>query len=251
MSASPGNPVAMPQRAMILAAGLGERMRPITDALPKPLIQVHGRTLLDSTLDRLERAGVAEAVINLYYLSEMIEAHLEYRKRPHITFSREQTRLETGGGVRKALPLLGADAFFVINGDVCWLDGCTAALERLATAWNEDTMDALLLLHPTAFAVGYAGVGDFVLAPDGRVRRRREREVAPFVFTGIQILHPRLLEATPEGPFSLNLVYDKAAEAERLWGLRHDGEWFHIGTPEGLRDVEDALHPLSEHSDQR
>ena len=244
-------PNSMPRRAMVLAAGLGERMRPITDALPKPLIELRGRTLLDSILDRVEAAGVPEAVINLHYLGEMIEARLARRARPHVSFSREETRLETGGGVRTALSLLGADAFFVINGDVCWLDGHTPALERLAAAWDDKEMDALLLLHPTAFAVGYAGVGDFVLAPDGRLRRRREREVAPFVFTGIQILHPRLFEDAPEGPFSLNLIYDKAGAAERLWGLRHDGEWFHIGTPEGLRDVEDALHPLSEISDQR
>jgi len=244
-------PNSMPRRAMVLAAGLGERMRPITDTLPKPLIELRGRTLLDSILDRVEAAGVPEAVINLHYLGEMIEARLVPRERPRVSFSHEETRLETGGGVRKALSLLGADAFFVINGDVCWLDGHTPALERLAAAWDDEEMDALLLLHPTAFAVGYAGVGDFVLAPDGRMRRRRELEVSPFVFTGIQILHPRLFEDAPEGPFSLNLIYDKAGAAERLWGLRHDGEWFHIGTPEGLRDVEDALHPLSEISDQR
>lgn len=244
-------PNSMPQRAMVLAAGLGERMRPITDTLPKPLIELRGRTLLDSILDRVEAAGVPEAVINLHYLGEMIEARLVPRERPRVSFSHEETRLETGGGVRKALSLLGADAFFVINGDVCWLDGHTPALERLAAAWDDEEMDALLLLHPTAFAVGYAGVGDFVLAPDGRMRRRRELEVSPFVFTGIQILHPRLFEDAPEEPFSLNLIYDKAGAAERLWGLRHDGEWFHIGTPEGLRDVEDALHPLSEISDQR
>ena len=244
-------PNSMLQRVMVLAAGLGERMRPITDSLPKPLIELRGRTLLDSILDRAEAAGVPEAVVNLHYLGEMIEARLARRARPRVNFSREETRLETGGGVRKALSLLGAEAFFVINGDVSWLDGCTPALERLAAAWDEREMDALLLLHPTASAVGYAGAGDFVLAPDGRMRRRREREVAPFVFTGIQILHPRLFEDAPEGPFSLNLIYDKAGAAERLWGLRHDGEWFHIGTPEGLRDVEDALHPLSEISDQR
>ena len=244
-------PNSMPQRAMVLAAGLGERMRPITDTLPKPLIELRGRTLLDSILDRVAAAGVPEAVINLHYLGEMIEARLVPRERPRVSFSHEETRLETGAGVRQALSLLGAEAFFVINGDVCWLDGHTPALERLAAAWDDEEMDALLLLHPTAFAVGYAGVGDFVLAPDGRMRRRRESEVSPFVFTGIQILHPRLFEDAPEEPFSLNLIYDKAGAAERLWGLRHDGEWFHIGTPEGLRDVEDALHPLAEISDQR
>ncbi len=251
MSAAAETHGPMPRCAMILAAGLGARMRPLTVDRPKPLIEVRGRSLIETILDRLEAAGVPEAVINLYYLGEMIEARLAGRARPRIVFSHEETRLETGGGVREALPLLGADAFFVINGDVCWLDGCTTALRRLAEAWDETEMDALLLLHPTIHAVGYDGPGDFILGPEGRLRRRREREVAPLVFSGIQMFHPRLFEATPEGPFSLNLVYDKAAEAERLWGLRHDGEWFHIGTPENLRDVEDALHPLSEHSDQR
>ncbi len=251
MSAAPATPGWMPRRAMVLAAGLGERMRPLTDNLPKPLIRVHGRSLLGSILDRLELAGVPEVVVNLHYLGEMIEAHLAERAQPHVTFSREETRLETGGGVCQALPLLGDDAFFTINGDVCWLDGCTAALRRLAEAWNEAEMDALLLLHPTAHAIGYNGSGDFILSPEGRLRRRRELEVTPFVFTGVQILHPRLFEGMPEGPFSLNLIYDKAAEAERLYGLRHDGKWFHVGTPDNLREVEDALHPLSETSVQR
>ena len=251
MSAASMTRDPMPRRAMILAAGLGERMRPLTENLPKPLIEVRRRSLIETILDRLEQAGVPETVINLYYLGEMIEARLAERQRPRVVFSREETRLETGGGVRKALPLLGADPFFAINGDVCWLDGCTAALRRLAEAWNDAEMDALLLLHPTAHAVGYDGPGDFILSAEGRLRRRREQEVAPFVFSGIQMFHPRLFKATPEGSFSLNLLYDKAAETERLWGLRHDGEWFHIGTPENLRDVEDALHPLAEHSGQR
>ena len=241
----------MPRRAMVRAAGLGERMRPLTDHLPKPLIQVQGRSLLDTIFDRLVLAGVPEVVVNLHYLGEMIEAHLAERRQPRVAFSREETRLETGGGVRQALPLLGDDGFFAINGDVCWLDGCTAALRRLAEAWDEAEMDALLLLNPTTHAIGYNGSGDFILSPEGRLRRRREREIAPFVFTGVQMLHPRLFEGTPEGPFSLNLIYDKAAEAERLYGLRHDGKWFHVGTPENLRDVEDALHPLSETSVQR
>jgi MurNAc alpha-1-phosphate uridylyltransferase len=241
----------MPRCAMILAAGLGERMRPLTDGRPKPLIEVGGRSLIETILDRLEMAGVPEVVINLHYLGEMIEARLDERQRPRVVFSHEERRLETGGGVRKALPLLGADPFFAINGDVCWLDGCTAALRRMAEAWNGAEMDALLLLQPTVYAVGYDGPGDFILAPEGRLRRRREREIAPLVYSGIQMFHPRLFDDTPEGSFSLNLLYDKAAETERLWGLRHDGEWFHIGTPENLRDVEDALHPLSEHSVQR
>ncbi len=247
MTTTGNPPAAMPHRAMVLAAGLGERMRPLTANTPKPLIEVCGRPMIDTVLDRLAAAGVAEAVVNLHYLGEQIEAHLKDRARPRVVFSREADRLETGGGVRHALPLLGAEAFFVINGDVCWLDSCTPALRRLAAAWDDARMDALLLMHPTAFAVGYEGRGDFILGPDGRLRRRGEREVAPFVFAGLQILHPRLFDDTPEGAFSLNRVYDIAAERERLWGLRHDGEWFHIGTPEHLREVEDALQYLSVH----
>ncbi len=241
---------SMPKTAMILAAGLGERMRPITDSLPKPLVPVHGTPMLDTILDRLSDAGVERVVINLHYLGEMIERHLNGRRAPAVEFSRESERLETGGGVRKALPLLGDDPFFALNGDVCWLDGQTPGLERLAAAWDADKMDALLLLHPSALTLGYEGVGDYVMNPEGRLRRRREREVAPFIFAGIQILHPRLFEGAPEGSFSLNKLYDKAQEAERLWGIRHDGEWYHIGTPESLREAEDALHRFGPSSTQ-
>ena len=242
---------SMPKRAMILAAGLGERMRPLTDDLPKPLIEVRGRAMIDTILDRLEAAGVDEVVVNLHYLGAKIESHLKGRASPRIRFSHESERLDTGGGVRKALPLLGKDAFFVINGDICWLDGYTPALRRLGLAWDEARMDALLLLHPTAFAVGYEGSGDFILGTDGRPRRRLEREVAPFVFAGMQILHPRLFEGAPEAAFSLNRLYDQAATNDRLWGLRHDGEWFHIGTPEHLAEVESELQHLNLHSVQR
>jgi MurNAc alpha-1-phosphate uridylyltransferase len=241
----------IPRRAMILAAGLGERMRPLTDTLPKPLIAVRGRPLLAWTLDRLESVGVAEVVVNLHYLGEQIEAHVRPRKRPRIRFSPEAERLETGGGVRNALPMLGAEAFYVINGDVCWLDGLTPALARLAAAWDEARMDALLLLQSTAYAFGYDGRGDFLLDPLGQARRRGEREVAPFVFAGLQILHPRLFAGAPEGAFSLNRLYDKAEANGRLFGLRHDGEWFHIGTPQGLQEVEAALHLMAFNSTQK
>lgn len=245
------NKTVIPKRAMILAAGLGERMRPLTATRPKPLIEVRGRAMIDSVLDRLEAAGVNEAVVNLHYLGHMIEAHLKDRTHPRVSFSPEAERLETGGGVRNALPLLGEETFFVINGDICWLDGCTPALDRLAAAWDDARMDALLLVHPTAFAVGYEGRGDFFLDPHGRLRRRGEREVAPFVFAGMQILHPRLFDDAPDGAFSLNRLYNAAAERERLWGLRHDGDWFHVGTPEQLAEVEDELHHLSIHSVHR
>ncbi len=244
--------VKAPIRAMILAAGLGERMRPLTDNLPKPLIPVHGRTLLDTILDRLEAAGVSEVVINLHYLGAMIEDHLRDRTRPRIVFSPEENeRLETGGGVRTALPMLGSESFYAINGDVCWLDGPTPALNRLAASWDERTMDALLMLHPMAAAHSYEGRGDFLLDSLGRLRRRRERQMAPFVYAGVQILHPRLFDDAPEGAFSLNILYDKAAEAERLYGMRHDGEWFHIGTPQGLAEAEEAMHNMTFASPQK
>ncbi|MPZ09433.1 MAG: NTP transferase domain-containing protein [Kiloniellaceae bacterium] len=240
-----------PTTAMVLAAGLGQRMRPLTDNLPKPLVPLRGEAMLDTILDRLAAHGIAKVVVNLHYLGEMIEAHLEDRGQPQVVFSQESDLLETGGGVKKALPLLGTEPFFVLNGDVCWLDGLTPALERLAAAWNEEEMDALLLLHPTCSAFGYEGVGDYLMDSAGRLRRRLERQIAPFIYAGIQILHPRLFADAPEGSFSLNRLYDRAQEAGRLWGLRHDGEWYHVGTPAELRAVEDALHHLAESSGQK
>ena len=235
----------IPKRAMILAAGLGTRMRMLTEDKPKPLVEVSGRAMLDTILDRIAAAGIDEVVINLHYLGDRIVDHLAERKSPTIVYSREDELLETGGGVKKALPLLGAEPFFVTNGDVCWLDGYASALTRLAAHWDEAEMDGLLLLHPTVYAFGYEGFGDFMMDPDGRITRRAEREIAPFIYAGIQILHPRFFEDAPEGPFSLNLLYDRAIENGRLFGIRHDGEWFHIGTPEELRDAEAALQELS------
>ncbi len=241
----------IPRRAMVLAAGRGERLRPLTDRLPKPLVEIRGKAMLDRALDRLAAAGVIDAVVNLHHLGDQIEAHLAARTRPNIILSRETELLDTGGGVGAALRWLGEAAFFVLNGDVVWLDGTVPALNRLASAWDEATMDALLLLHPAASAYGYEGPGDFLMAPDGRLRRRRERVVAPFVFAGLQILHPRLFAGSPEGPFSLNRLYGLAEERERLWGLRHDGEWFHIGTLDALQGAEDALHSMSSSAVQR
>lgn len=235
----------IPKRAMVLAAGLGTRMKMLTENLPKPLVEVSGRAMLDTILDRVEAAGIKEVVINLHYLGEQIVTHLEERASPKVIYSREEELLETGGGVKKALPLLGEDPFFVTNGDVCWLDGYSSALDRLADHWDEGKMDGLLLLHPTVYAFGYDGVGDFHMHADGRITRRTERGVAPFIYAGIQILHPRFFEHAPDGPFSLNLLYDRAIENERLFGIRHDGEWFHIGTPEQLRETETALENLS------
>jgi len=207
--------------------------------------------MLDRVLDRLAAAGVGEAVVNSHHLGEMIEAHLDSRRKPKIFLSPEADLLETGGGVTKALPLLGKKPFFVVNGDIVWLDGARPALVRLAEAWDDGAMDVLLLLHATAYAIGYHGRGDFMMAPGGALRRRGEREVAPYLFTGLQILHPRNFKGAPAGAFSLNLLYDRAADAGRLWGLRHDGEWFHVGTPDSLDDVEDALHHLHFRAVQR
>ncbi len=242
---------SLPARAMVLAAGRGERMRPLTDKNPKPLIKVQGRPMIDRVLDRLVAAGVTEAVVNLHHLGGKLESHLAKRDQPRLMFSPEQDLLDTGGGVANALHLLGTKPFFVINGDVVWLDGGTPALERLGAAWDDADMDVLLLLQPTTSAHGYHGRGDFFMTPEGKLRRRIERQIAPFLFAGIQILHPRIFEAVPKGAFSLNLLYDRAAEAERLWGIRHDGEWFHVGTPEALGEVEDALHHLSFGAGQR
>jgi N-acetyl-alpha-D-muramate 1-phosphate uridylyltransferase len=228
----------MPKRAMVLAAGKGLRMRPITDKTPKPMIPVNGRPLIDHALDRLRDAGVEQAVVNTHYLGEQIERHLASRETPAISFSPEIDLLETGGGVKKALPLLGRAPFIVANSDALWLNGPTDALQRMATVWDDEKMDALLLLHSTVEAYGYTGRGDFNCEADGKLSRRLEMEVTPWLFTGIQILKPEVFADTPDGAFSLNHVYDQLLDTERLYGIVHDGEWFHIGTPSGLAEAE-------------
>jgi N-acetyl-alpha-D-muramate 1-phosphate uridylyltransferase len=228
-------------RAMVLAAGLGLRMRPLTDTHPKPLIEVAGHTMLDRALDRLVDAGVTDCVVNTHHLGAKIHDHLAHRAAPRIAFSDEATPLETGGGVACALHRLGDEPFFIVNADVVWLDGRRSALRRLAEAWDETRMDALLLVHPTVRALGYDGRGDFVIDPLGLARRRRETEVSPYVFTGVELAHPRLFAGAPKGAFSLNLLFDRAAAARRLHALVHDGEWFHVGTPEALAEAEAAM----------
>jgi MurNAc alpha-1-phosphate uridylyltransferase len=227
-----------PRTAMVLAAGRGERLRPITDTRPKPLVEVGGRSLLDHAIDRLADAGVERVVVNTHYLGAMIAQHLASRPSPEIVISPEDSALETGGGVKHALPLLGPDPFYVVNGDSLWRDGVESALGRLAAAFDPAREDAMLLLHPTATAVGYDdGVGDFTLDPDGRPRWR-EAETAPYVYAGVQILTPGLFEATPDGSFSLVLLYRRALAARRLGAIVHDGEWYHVSTPSGLTRVE-------------
>lgn len=237
------------RRAMLLAAGLGLRMRPITETIPKPLVPLAGRPLLDHALDRLEEVGVERAVVNTHYLGEQIAAHLAGRARPQVVLSPEVARLETGGGVLRALPHFEGEPFFVVNGDVFWLNGPRPALEMLAAAWGLCQADALLLLHPTIEAFGYRGDGDFMMDPLGRLSRRPERQLAPYLFTGIQILHPRLFRGAPEGGFSLNVLYDRAIEAGRLYGVLHDGKWFHLGTPRDLALAE--VYLAGQHSGVR
>ena len=228
--------MTLPTHAMVLAAGRGTRMKALSRHLPKPLMVVAGRTLLDRTLDRIAAVGIGTAVVNTHYLGEAVEAHLATRHgAPEIVLSPETELLETGGGVAAALPLLGAEPFLVHNSDVILPDGPTPSLVRLGRSWDDGTMDALLLVHRTPHAVGYTGFGDYFVDAWGRMRRRRGQEVAPYLFTGVQMLHPRLFEGCPEGPFSLNVLYDRAQTTGRLWAVVHDGMWIHVGTPEGLQ----------------
>ncbi len=201
--------------AMVLAAGLGTRMRPISDTVPKPLVEIGGRTLLDHAIDRLALVGVERVVVNVHYKAAMVTARLAARDHPHIEISTEDELLETGGGVAHALPLLG-ECFFVVNSDVLWLDGKDHALARLAAAFDPARMDAVLLLQRTVTAVGYEGSGDYFLDPLGVPRRRGEREIAPYIFSGVQLLHRRLFDGIAERRFSLNLVYDRAERPGRL-----------------------------------
>lgn len=231
----------MISHGMVLAAGLGERMRPLTDNTPKPLLKVAGRSLVDHALDRMEEVGVTQVAVNTFYLADMMEDHLAKRISPNIFISRESERLETGGGIMQALPLLGDGPFYAVNGDALWLNGPTGALHRMMDIWDDQIMDALLLLHSTVDAYGYDGRGDFLVEPDGRLVRLPEQEVSPYLFTGIQILHSRLFDDAPDGVFSLNVLYDRAVENDRLYGIVHDGEWFHIGTPKGLAEAESYM----------
>ena len=227
---------------MVLAAGFGTRMRPLTDRLPKPLVRVAGKALLDHVLDRLTEAGVERAVVNVHHFAEQMIDHLASRSQPRIVISDERgLLLDTGGGVRKALPELGAAPFFHLNADTIWIDGVKPNLARLAEAFDPASMDALLLLAPTAGSVGYAGRGDFAFAADGRLRKRAEREVAPFVYAGAAILTPALFEGSPAGAFSLTRLFERAADAGRLHGLRLEGLWMHVGTPDAIAAAEAAI----------
>ena len=227
--------------AMILAAGRGERMRPLTDAIPKPLVEVAGRSLLDRAIDRLQRYGVRNVVINVHHLAEQIVDHVG-PSRARIV--REDRLLDTGGGVRNALPLLGNGPFFVLNGDGLWTDGPTPMLKRLEAAWDPKCMEALLLLHPTDRAIGREASerGDYFLDDDsGTARHRGDASRAPYMFASVSVCDSRLFRCSPEQPFSLVKLWHRAQAAGRLHGLVHDGQWFHIGTPEALAEAERVL----------
>ncbi len=227
--------------AMVLAAGLGKRMRPLTASQPKPMVRVAGKPLIDHVLDRLQAAGIARTVVNVHYLPDLLIAHLANRAAPEVTISDErELLLETGGGMAKAADLL-PDPFFCVNSDNIWLDGPRDAFHDLSQAWDPARMDALLLLVRHTATVNFGGKGDFHMDGAGRLRRRRSGRIAPFVFTGIQLVSKRLLRDAPEGPFSTNVLWDRAIEAERLYGVAFTGRWIEVGTPKAIGPAEAVL----------
>ena len=224
--------------AMVLAAGLGKRMRPLTASQPKPLVRVAGKPLVDHALDRLAAAGVAKAVVNVHYLADALEAHV---LAPKVTVSDERAQLlETGGGMKHALGLL-PDPFFAVNSDNIWLEGPRDAFHDLSAMWDAAKMDALLLLVPHSGAHNFTGKGDFHMTGDGRLTRRRSGRIAPFIYTGIQLVSHRLLRESPDGPFSTNILWTRAIEEGRLYGAAFTGRWFEVGSPESIAPTEAAL----------
>jgi N-acetyl-alpha-D-muramate 1-phosphate uridylyltransferase len=236
------DPAWRPRAAFVLAAGLGTRMRHLSTTVPKPLVPLKGVPLIDRVLDRIADAGIPEAVVNVHYLADRLEAHLAARPRPRITISDERgLLLETGGGVVKALtalPQLIDGPFLIHNSDSVWIEGIGRNLDRLCAAFDSTTMDSLMLLAPAAQSIGYEGQGDFNMEPDGRLARRGAGEQVPFVFAGVSIAHPRLFDGVPAGAFSLNAVWNRAIQAGRLYGVRMEGIWMHVGTPEAVAESE-------------
>jgi len=233
--------IPVPRVAMVQAAGLGTRMRPLTLQTPKPLLKVGGKALIDHVLDRLSEGGVRRAVVNLHHFPDQVRQHLVGRTKPEVVFSDESAELlNTGGSLARARPLLTAAPFYIANSDMIWRDWQGNALHRLAERWEDKEMDALLLLQSCTSAIGYAGLGDFTADAAGRLTWRDERSVAPFVYTGLQLLHPRLLDNCPAGPFPMRLLWDRALEAGRFFGIRHDGDWMEVGTPDQLATAEAA-----------
>jgi MurNAc alpha-1-phosphate uridylyltransferase len=227
---------------MVLAAGLGTRMRPLTETTAKPLLRLGGRTLLDHALDHLAQAGVEIVAVNAHWRADAVADHLALRTDPPRTVvMRETALLETGGGVRAALSLLGADPFYVLNGDAFWLNGPIPALRRLAAAFDDTAVDGVLLVQRTSHVHAEVGFGDFALDKWGVPRRRNQREIVPYIYAGVQLIHPRLLADAPDGPFSMNKIWDQALAAGRLRAVVHDGIWFHLSTPADLREAEQIL----------
>jgi N-acetyl-alpha-D-muramate 1-phosphate uridylyltransferase len=227
---------------MVLAAGLGTRMRPHNGHVPKPLVTVAGKALIDYVLDRLAEAGVERAIVNVHHMADQIEQHLASRQRPRIVLSDERAELlGTAGGVVNALPKLGEGAFFHVNSDTIWIDGVVPNLDRLAQAFDPARMHGLLLLAPAATSVGYSGRGDFTMTADGLLARRGERDIAPFVYAGAAIFMPAFFAGVPGGPSAMSPLFDRAIAADRLYGLRLDGVWMHVGTPEAVKAAEDAI----------
>lgn len=229
-------------RAMVMAAGLGKRMKPLTDSIPKPLVRLCDRPLIDYAIDRLIEADIATIVVNVHYLADAVEQHLADRNDIEIIISDERDHLlDTGGGAARVIGALGPGPFFVVNSDSVWLEGIGASLTRMRERWNDEEMDCLMLLASTVTSVGYEGRGDFHMDVSGRLLRRPESEVAPFVNTGAYLIHPRVFTELPDGAFSMNVLWDRAIEAERLYGIRHDGVWMHVGTPEALKQAEQLM----------
>ena len=228
--------------AMVLAAGLGTRMRPITNTLPKPLVPVCGKAMIDYGLDRLAAAGVETAVVNVHYLADQVINHVSARIQPQVNISDERERLlDTGGGIAKALPYFQGEPFFVYNSDSTWIEGTRPNFELLRAAWRPEAMDILLMLSPTVRAVGYDGAGDFTIDPVGRLSRRIEKRIAPFAYSGAAIVHPRAFDDAPTGAFSFNLLFDRAIKSGKLFGMRMEGQWLHVGTPDAIREAETAI----------
>ncbi|CAA2137222.1 nucleotidyltransferase family protein [Hyphomicrobium sp. ghe19] len=240
-----------PTSAFVLAAGKGERMRPLTNTLPKPLVPLDGKPLIDHVLDRLAAAGIKRAVVNVHYLADKIEKHLAHRSAPKITISDERDKLlDTGGGALRALPKLGDEPFVIHNSDSVWIEGLGSNLDRLLSGFDANLMDSLMLVAPLAASIGYDGPGDFQMDSTGHLTRQTGPRLAPFVFAGVSIAHPRLFENAPSGPFSLNKLWDRAIDKGRLYGLRLEGIWMHVGTPDALAEAEAALRaPLTTSSD--
>jgi MurNAc alpha-1-phosphate uridylyltransferase len=224
---------------MVLAAGLGTRMRPLSDSVPKPLVPVAGKALIDHVLDRLAAAGVRRAVVNVHHRADQLVAHLAPRTEPVVAISDEQDHLlNSGGGVLKALPQLGTGPFLIHNCDSIWTEGPVSNLARLAACWDESSMDCLLLLAPADSSLGYQGRGDFACDASGRLKRPQPQERVPFAFAGVSIAHPRLFDGAPDGPFSLNRPWDLAIARGRAFGIVLEGRWMHVGDPSAVAAAE-------------